>query len=311
MHNRAKLPSLDLLKAFEASARHLSFTKAGEDLFLSQSAISRQIQMLEEQLGIPLFHRRTRALALTDAGWIYFNEISKVLDRLREVTAKIMASPASDAVLVSTVITFASLWLVPRLSALQNQHPGLRIHLAADNKIVDLQREQFDVAIRYSTRKIAGTGAQKLFGETVVPVCSPKLVARGTLKSTDNLREFVLLDFVDPTGRGPWLTWSHWFEAVGANAIRGKGSVQFSHYDQAIRAAIAGQGIALARLPLIMDMLDAGQLVTPFKSKRYTVQSEERAYWLIVSPSSAGRQEVNLFTEWLKDQAAARNTPRR
>jgi hypothetical protein len=155
MHKRDGLPSLDLLKAFDASARLLSFTKAGEALHLSQSAVSRQIQMLEEQLGVALFHRRTRALQLTEKGHIYYGEINPLLERLREATAKIAAAPAGNSLTVTTALTFASLWLVPRLSGLQLQHPGLRVNLAADNKIQDLNREQFDVAIRYSNRKMA------------------------------------------------------------------------------------------------------------------------------------------------------------
>ncbi len=305
MLKRDSLPSLDLLKAFEVSARHLSFTKAGGDLFLSQSAVSRQIQLLEAQLGVALFHRRTRALQLTEKGRLYYNEISRLLERLRDATTRITESPSGNTLTVTTAFTFASLWLVPRLSALQIKHPGLRVQLAADNRIQDLKREHFDVAIRYSTRKTAGPGAQKLFGENTVPVCAPKLRSANPLKNPEGLQDFVLLHFEDIDGRAPWLSWRYWFDATKTREVIGRGSMQFSHYDQALRAAIAGQGVALGRMPLIKDMLDSGQLVMPFKSKRYAVPTEDRAYWLIVSPAAAARDEVKIFAAWLKAEAAA------
>jgi LysR family glycine cleavage system transcriptional activator len=129
--------------------------------------------MLEESLGSKLFERRTRALLLTEKGQTYYREISQLLEKLREATTELTGLQTNGTLIVTTTVTFASLWLVPRLSGLQQQHPEIRVHLAADNKIQDLKKEQFDLAIRYSTRKMAGTGAQKLFGESVAPVCSP------------------------------------------------------------------------------------------------------------------------------------------
>jgi LysR family transcriptional regulator, glycine cleavage system transcriptional activator len=253
MHKNDNLPALDLLKAFEASARRLSFTMAGEDLFLSQSAISRQIQQLEAQLGVRLFHRRTRALLLTEKGQIYYREISQLLEQLRDATARLTGTPSNNTLIVAASLTFASLWLVPRLLDLQQLHPELRVHIAADNRLQDMKKEQLDVAIRYSTRKIAGPGAQKLFGESVVPVCSPALLSRNTLSHPEDLRDFVLLHYEEPNGRGPWLTWNVWFETLKVKPVAAKGTLRFSHYDQLIRAAINGQGIALGRMPLIKD----------------------------------------------------------
>ena len=306
MHKPDALPSLDLLKAFEAAARHLSFTKAGADLFLSQSAVSRQIQMLEGQLEVRLFQRRTRSLLLTEKGQTYYREISQLLEKLREATTKLTGLQANSTLIVTTTVTFASLWLVPRLSGLQQQHPEIRVHLAAANKIQDLKKEQLDVAIRYSTRKMAGTGAQKLFGESVAPVCSPELLSRHSLTCPEDLQNFVLLHYEDPDGLGPWLAWNVWFEVMKVKPMTGRGTLRFSHYDQLIRAAIDGQGVALGRMPLLKDMLGSGQLTRPFKSKRYTIAAEDRAYWLIVSPLAAGRQDATTFVAWLKEQAAKR-----
>lgn len=304
MHKQDSLPALDLLKAFEASARRLSFTMAGKDLFLSQSAISRQIQLLEAQLGVRLFHRRTRSLLLTEKGQIYYREISQLLAQLRDATARLTGAPANSTLTVAASFSFASLWLVPRLLDLQQLHPELRVHVAADNRIQDLKKEQLDVAVRYSTRKLEGPGAIKLFGESVVPVCSPALLSRHALSRPQDLRDFVLLHFDEPDGRGPWLTWNVWFETQKVQPVSGKGALHFSHYDQLLRAAVDGQGIALGRMPLIKDWIASGQLTTPFKSNRYAVSAKARAYWLILSPLAAGRADVGKFVTWMKAQAA-------
>ena len=211
MNKRRDLPDLDLLKGFEAAARLLSFTKAGAELFLTQSAISRQVQALEQQLGVPLFQRRTRALLLTDAGQRYFRAVSATLAQLREATARLAADQTSGTLTVTTTVTFASLWLVPRLADFQRRHPEITVRLVADNAIQDLKRERLEVAIRYSTRKLAGEGAVKLFGERVVPVCSPRLLKHATLAQPADLANFVLLHFDDPEAQAPWLSWNVWF----------------------------------------------------------------------------------------------------
>ncbi|MBI4204570.1 MAG: transcriptional regulator GcvA [Betaproteobacteria bacterium] len=308
MHRRRDLPSLDLLKGFEAAARHLSFTKAGAELFLSQSAVSRQIQQLEEQLGVPLFFRRTRALLLTDAGQRYFRDVGQVLQQLREATARLDAASQGRAVTVTTTVTFASLWLVPRLADFQERHPEIAVHVAADNAIRDLEQERLDVSIRYATRRLAGRGAVKLFGERVVPVCSPKLLAKRALDRPEDLEHFVLLHFEDPEHSTPWLSWDVWFEVMKMKRVAGKGMLRFSHYDQLLRAAINGQGVALGRLPLIGGLLKEGTLVTPFRAARYSTRSEDRAYWLVAAPSAHARPEVQTFVQWVREQAATMTT---
>jgi DNA-binding transcriptional LysR family regulator len=304
MRKRRDLPSLELLKGFEAAARHLSFTKAGAELFLSQSAVSRQIQQLEEQLGVQLFFRRTRALLLTDAGQRYFRDVGQALEQLREATLRLDAASQGKTVTVTTTVTFASLWLVPRLADFQEQHPEIAVHVAADNAIRALDQERLDVAIRYSTRQLAGRGAVKLFGECVVPVCSPKLLTKRALDKPEDLADFVLLHFEDPQHSTPWLSWEVWFEVTKMKPVVPKGMLRFSHYDQLIRAAINGQGLALGRLPLIGALLQDGTLVTPLHAARYSANSEDRAYWLIAAQSARARPAVQTFMRWLSEQAA-------
>lgn len=305
MHRRRDLPALDLLKAFEASGRHLSFTKAGAELFLSQSAVSRQIQQLEEQLGMKLFVRRTRALLLTDAGQHYFRAVQQALRDLREAAARLNVASHDRTVRVTTTVTFASLWLVPRLADFQEKHPDIHVHLAADNAIRELEREGLDLSIRYSTAQVAGADAVKLFGERVMPVCSPKLLAKRRLDRPEDLQHCVLLHYEDPERTAPWLSWDVWFEVIRMKRVAARGMLYFSHYDQVIRAAINAQGVALGRLPLIASLLGDGTLVAPFRDARFSTHSEDRAYWLITSGAARTRPQVQKFTQWLTAQARA------
>ena len=299
------LPALDLLKAFEAAARHLSFTRAGQELFLSQSAISRQIQMLESQLGVPLFHRRVRSLLLTEAGQSYYRDISEALQKLREATARLSRAQPDGAVTVTTTMTFASLWLVPRLADFQGRHPDVPVHIAADNAIRDMRRSGLDVSIRYSTRQLAGEGAVRLFGERVLPVCSPALLARRALSKPEDLANFALLHYEDPERRGPWLSWEVWFEVMRMRPIKGRASLSFSHYDQIMRAAVDGQGVALGRVPLVEELIRSGKLVTPLQGKRYSMGTQNRAYWMLLAPEAAKRPNVLTFATWLRERVAA------
>lgn len=305
MKNPRDLPSLDLLKAFEAAARNLSFTRAGAELFLSQSAVSRQIQQLEEQLGVALFIRRTRALVLTEPGQRYYRDVNQALHQLREAGVNLRAAPEGHIVTVTTTVTFASLWLVPLLADFQQQHPDIEVRIAADNAVRDLERDRLDVAIRYSTRALAGAGALRLFGEHTLPVCSPKLLGKKKLQRAEDLSDFVLLHFEDPGQHTPWLTWDVWFEAMKIKPRPPRGVLRFSHYDMMVRAAVDGQGVALGRLPLIASLLQDGTLVAPLAAARYSADAQDRAYWLNATAAAQLRPEVQTFMEWLIGKAAA------
>lgn len=310
MHKSRDLPSLELLKAFESAARQLSFTRAGNELFLSQSAVSRQIQLLEAQLGTPLFIRRTRALLLTESGQRYYREVNQALNQLRAAGASLAATPTGRLVTVTTTVTFASLWLVPYLADFQQQHPDIEVRIAADNTLRDLEGGQLDVAIRYSTRQRAGAGAVRLFGEYLIPVCSPTLTHEGSLRRAVDLNRFVLLHFDDPVQFTPWLTWEVWFETMKAPPPAPKGVLRFSHYDMMLRAAINGQGVALGRMPLIAPTLANGSLISPLNQSQFKSKSLNRAYWLIASPAARERPQVRTFMRWLATKAAplARST---
>jgi DNA-binding transcriptional LysR family regulator len=299
-NGNAKLPSLDLLRGFEAAARLLSFTRAGEELFLTQSAVSRQIQELESQLGVPLFERRHRALALTDAGRELYPAAAQVIATMRNATERLRSRAGRRSVSVTTTHSFAALWLVPRLSGFTRAHPEVQVRISADTRVQDLEREGLDLAIRHGPASLAGPNALRLFGEKVFPVCSPKLLETNPLEKPADLARHVLLQFDDQDGRHPWLNWKTWLEIERVPDLRPAGSLMFSGYEQIIPAAIAGHGVALGRSPLVRDALAAGELVAPFKRKA----DPARAYYAVLSRYAAERPEVGEFVAWLKGEAA-------
>jgi DNA-binding transcriptional LysR family regulator len=299
----ARLPALDLLVGFESAARHLSFTKAGEELFLTQSAVSRQIKELEEQLGVPLFERRHRALALTEAGQQYYASAAQVLATMRMATERLRAHSGRRRPLsVTTTNSFAALWLIPRLAGFTRTHPGIDVRITAETRVQDLERDGLDLAIRHGPAALAGPNAVRLMGERVFPVCSPKLLKKTRLAKPADLAQHVLLQYDDPDGRHPWLHWKTWLEVERITDLRPAGTLTFSGYEQIIPAAVAGHGVALGRGPLVKDLIASGELFAPFKSSA----DPARAYFAIVSKSAEGRPEVADFVTWLKSEASKR-----
>jgi len=305
MPKRARdLPSLDLLKGFEAAARHLSFTKAAADLFVTQSAISRQVKTLEDQLGVALFRRRHRELRLTEEGQTLYKTAGEALRLLRDVTARLGARPAG-MLTVTTTVSFAALWLVPRLNDFRRAHPGIDMRLAATNEIQDLERESIDLAIRYCTPKVAGETAVRLFGEMVFPVCSESALAGRKLKLPQDLSGQVLLHYDDPERRYPWLSWDVWFELTQTRGVKPAGVLRFSHYDQLIQAAIDGQGIALGRTRFVDKWVKLGKLILPFGKRYMRSPADSRAYFVVLPRGAGSRPEAAKFSQWLQQQAKA------
>ena len=295
--SRWQLPPLELLLAFEASARLLSFTKAAGELFLTQSAVSRQIQALEESLGTKLFERRTRALLLTDAGNRLYQVTQEMLSELHDATQKLKGAAAGRTVTITTTPGFASLWLIPRLNAYLEAHPGVDVRISASYEMVNLERAGIDLAIRYSP-SVNMAGLRPLFEEEVIPVCSPGLAANPSrpLRQPADLHAHVLLHSAD--AQASWMEWNLWLHAHGLRDLETAGSLQFSEYDQLVQAAVDGKGVALGRLPLLRRMLREKKLVTPF---RKSVVSS-RGYYMLRSPRAAGRQEVAEFEVWLLEE---------
>lgn len=298
-----RLPSLDFLRGFEASGRLLSFTRAADELHLTQSALSRQVASIERSLGVALFERRHRALALTAEGEMFLREITTHLEGIARAAESVGSVRRPPGLTVTTTVSFASLWLVPRLARFRARRPDLEVYVSADDRTVDLARGEVDVAIRYVGRESRlPAGALAMFGERMLPVVSPDVVrSPGTpLATPADLARHVLLHLDDPEGRVPWLNWDIWLTSNGAAGLRPAGALRFTLYDQVIQAAVGGQGVALGRLPLVAEHLREGRLVAPFP-KRY---DSERGYFALVAPRSAAREDVADFVRWLDDESA-------
>ncbi len=303
MHRELRrLPSLDFLKGFEAAGRLLSFTRAAEEIFVTQSALSRQIQALEAALGVALFVRRHRALALTAAGQAYHREIAALLGALAAATQTVRGVTRGPGLTLSTTVSFASLWIIPRLSSFRARCPDVEVFVSADDRLVDLARGEVDVAIRYLPAESVPEGAVRLFGERMMPVASPSLLRRPgeRLARPSDLAGHVLLHLDDPDGVMPWLDWRAWLAANGEAGLKPAGSLRFKLYDQVIQAALGGQGVALGRVPLVSGLLRAGKLVAPF-AKRY---ESTRGYFAVVAPHARERADVAAFVEWARSEAA-------
>jgi len=293
-----RLPPLDLLASFEAAARLLSFTRAGEERFITQSAMSRQIQALEQELGVVLFRRRHRALALTEHGLKLQATCAAVLAQLRSTVAEIRAPARREVLSLTTTPGLAALWLIPRLPAFTREHPGIDVRLDASFEMRDLRGEGFDLAIRYA--RVGASEGTPMFAEAMLPVCSPKLLRAGPpLKRPHDLREHTLLQVSMGTGMPP--EWEPWLASMGLADLQPAATLSFTSYSEAVAAALAGQGVAMGRRPLVDELLRAGKLKAPFKGAAQTM----RAYFVMVDPQARVRPAVRALEEWLLAQARA------
>lgn len=286
------LPPLDAIRGFVAVARRMSITLAAKDLCLTQSAVSRQIQSLEEHLGTPLLIRKHRAIALTAEGEQLLHLASPWLDRLSEFSESLRQGSHMRPVTITALISVAALWILPRLGAFQDSHPNIDVRVSANNRVINLKQESFDLAIRYARAGEVPVGAIRLFGEKVLPVASPKVAARA-FKSPDALLGEVLLEF-DEMAR-PWLQWSDWLTATGLPHAKPKAYLHLNQYDQVIQAAIEGHGVALGRVALVLPMLKDGRLVALADNG---FGNSDYAYWLI-DESPSPRSEVQEFRNWI------------
>lgn len=294
----ARLPSLDLLRGFVAVGRRMSITQAADDLCLTQSAVSRQIRSLEDALGVKLLVRGHRAITFTPAGERLYRCADGIVLQLQDVLGALSVGRGQrQSVTITASVGVAGLWLLPRLTAFQQAHPGIEIRLAADNRLLDLNAENIDLAIRYCSRTAAPEGAIWLFGETVVPVAHPTL-GKQHLHSAADLAGEYLLEYDEP--RLPGLQWSEWLRAMGWENPKPRGMQRFNQYDQLIHAAVGGQGIAIGRLELIQPLLAAGRLrvlATPHR-----VADSEFAYWLHWADPEP-RAEVRTVSDWILGEA--------
>ena len=289
-----RLPSLSGLRAFEAAARHLSFTRAAEELNVTQAAISHQVKGLEERLGQPLFRRLNRALLLTDAGQRLFPPVRDALDILADACAQLVDRDKGAPFTVGTLPSFAAKWLVPRISRFLDLHPDVDLRIAAADRIVDFVRDGIDVGVRFGKAPWPGVRHQLIVNEAITPLCSPALAARLS-GPADLAHETLLHEDMRPL---TFPDWQGWLEAAGQSHVEASRGPRFSHSHMMLQAAIDGQGVALGQRILAADDVAAGRLVAPFPLTLTT----EFGYYVVFPPAAAGRPMVQAFCAWITEE---------
>jgi len=291
-----KLPPLNALRAFDAAAHHLSFTRAAAELFVTHGAVSRQIRLLEEWLGVALFRREHRAVVLTEAGQAYAQAVRESLDRLAEATQQLRARDRAGRLNVATSDSFAALWLVPRLGRFRAQHAEVDLRLSTSDRLIDLAREGFDMAIRYGRGVYPGLEAEHLMTEDLSPVCSPAL-----LEGPEGLRRPEDLGRVTLLHDDMRQDWRMWLMAAGIEGIDSTRGPSYEHSNLVIQAAVQGEGVALGRGALVAGDLAAGRLVQPFDISLRA----DFAYYVVHPPGALARPKVRAFRDWLMEEAGA------
>jgi LysR family glycine cleavage system transcriptional activator len=297
---RPRVPSLFALKAFESAARHLSFTRAAEELNLTQSAISRHIRLIEDSLGVRLFHRAKQRISLTEAGEVYVGEIRASLTRIETSTLHLLTYRRSVGTLnLATLPTFGAKWLVPRLPAFHRQHPGILINFILRPEPFEFVNSDIDAAIYFGTPVWPGIMADRLMGEKLVPVCSPALLDnRSKPIEPQELARYPLLQLTVPD------VWDEWFRSFGLPRLTSGPASRFEHFTMGIEAAACGLGILLVPHFLVADDIRAGRLVIPYPRMIRT----RSAYYFICPESKKGMRSVSTFRDWIL--RAARETDR-
>ncbi len=310
MSSRFRRPlSLTNLRAFETVARMLNFGASAEELHVTQSAVSRQIKGLEDELGAQLFQRGTRHVQITPDGKTLLRAVEPFLAKLDTSVQHIRRSRSRQRVSVTTFASFGSLWLLPRIEAFQRSHPDIDIRVSAHDAIEDLDDPELDLALRYFNPAQAPAGGVHLFDETLTPAVSRSLwerIKRGEsppLGSVADLVHQTLLEEDDDRASTEFLSWRHWLAQHDQATLEPRRWLYLNFTYQQVQAALAGHGVALARVPLVFEALQRGELVEPF-GEAGRIKSPF-SYWMLVDPGSKVRPEVAEFTRWVEAEAAA------
>ena len=299
--DRRRLPPLNALRAFEAAARHMNFSRAADELSVTPGAVSQQIQNLEDYIGAALFKRTSKGLLLTDAAQTALPALREAFDRLGEAASMLTAAVDGRRVTVSAAPSFAAKWLVPRLGHFEAAHPEVDVWLSAGMELVDFASGEIDVAIRYGSGRYPGLETTRLMSETVIPVASPALVAERPLLLPEDLVHHTLLHDGSPDADESCPDWAMWLTARGIKGVDGNRGPRFNQSSLVIEAAMNGRGVALAKRALAQADIDAGRLVAPMQ----IATAVDFAYYL-VHPKAKGRlSQVKAFAAWVTAEAAA------
>ena len=291
---RRTIPSRSALIAFEAAARHQSFTSAAAELALTESAISRQITALEGQLGLKLFNRIKKRVVLTKAGLLYSKQVRKSVEQMERDMLNIMSHGGTREILELAVLpTFCSQWLVPRMGSFYQQYPGVTINMSARSVIFLFKETPFDAAIHFGQPNWPGTVADFLFSEDVVAVCKPELLKSGYLSNVEDVLNYAMLHLTSRLD-----AWRHWFDGVGISGANAMQGARYEHFSILISAACAGLGIALIPRYLITQELERNELTIahnfPFENNA--------AYYLVYPAENLSSNLLNHFREWLLEE---------
>ncbi len=291
---RRRLPSLNALKAFEATARQESFTKAAHELCVTQGAVSQQVKGLETELGVRLFRRERQRLVITDAGRNYLEVVRDAFDRLAMGTEQLLQRQQSGTLTITTSPNFAAKWLVHRLGHFSEAHPEIDLRVSASVQHIDFAREDIDLAIRHGDGQWPGLHVTRLCTEKLFPVCSPKLLSgRDALRSIHDIKHHTLLH-TNSTG-----DWAGMLKKIGVDGIDLERGIVFNQVSMAIDAAVNGQGIALARTALASWDLISGRLIQPFAQ----TLDVPYAFWIVCPKSTADLPKISTFRDWLLQEA--------
>ncbi len=289
-----RIPPLNALKAFEAAARHLSFTRAAGELNVTQAAISHQVKALEEILGLALFRRVNRSLLLTDEGQSLYPDLGDAFDTIAGAVERLYERDQAGVLNLSTLDSIAAAWLVPRIGKFRSLHPDIDVRISTSDQVVDFTSGGIDMALRYGIGPYPGMEKVLLMDETLFPVLSPSLLEEhGPLDSPADLVRFPLLhdDMRDD--------WGVWMEAAGVSGIDVSRGLSFTHSVHVQQAAVAGQGVALGRSVLTADDLAAGLLIKPFDIDL----KAHHSYFAVYPKANAQRPKIKAFTDWLLVEA--------
>jgi len=301
MEQRRRLPPLNALRAFEAAARHLNFSRAADELSVTPGAVSQQIQNLEDYVGVALFKRTPKGLLLTDPAQIALPALREAFDRLAEAASMLTAAVDGRRLTVSVAPSFAAKWLVPRLGQFETLHPQVDVWISAGMELVDFNNGEIDIAIRYGAGRYPGLEVVRLMQETVIPVVSPALLETQPLNDPADLSGHILLHDGSPDADESCPDWTMWLAARGVRGVDGTRGPRFNQSSLVIEAAVGGRGVALAKRALAQADLDAGRLVSPFQ----ITTAVDFAYYL-VHPKPKGRlPQVKAFMAWLTAEAEA------
>ena len=290
---------LNALRAFEASARHLSFVKAAEELSVTPAVVSHQVKRLEEYLGLPLFRRRARGLSLGESGQLLLSELREVFLRLDKAMERVIDSDSRGTLTLSVAPTFAVMWLIPRLQKFDALHPDIDVRISTSLSLIDFQRDDFDAAIRLGSGNWFGMETIKLFDESVTPMCSPRLLeGPDPLKTPDDLCKHVLLHnhSMDYDPEAP--TWAKWLKAAGASRVDASRGTHFSLPDHGLQASIDGAGVVLGWQTLSAPDIAAGRVVEPFD----LTLSLGSSFYLVYPEAHSLRPNIAALRDWLMQE---------